>query len=553
MHPTIARWAIGAAAAILLALLFYGLRTERPRPETAAAVTSGATAPAPTGLAEPPPSAPKRSATPAEPAPPSAAGGASGLRPAAQAGAAASDRSPEGAAHAPAVPNFVELVQAVKPAVASIRVRSEVSPQITSGDGGVNPFEGTPFERFFRGFGQGENGQRENGQQGQRHLYAQAQGSGFFISADGYVVTNNHVVSNAVKLEVVMDDGRVLDAKVVGTDPRTDLALLKVEGQGLPFVSFADETPKIGEWVIAMGNPFGLGGTVTAGIVSAQGRHIGAGPYDDFLQIDAAVNRGNSGGPTFNMNARVIGVNTAIYSPSGGSVGIAFDIPASTAKPVIEQLRQRGYVERGWIGVQVQPVSKEIADSLGMKDAAGALVAGAQPNGPAAAAGLKSGDVITAINGRPVKDSRDLARQIAGLAPGANATIAYLRGGKEQTANLTLGELKEEAARAPAAGGNRRGGEEHTSKLGLAVAPASRVMGIGEQGLAVLRVDPNGTAAAAGISAGDVILRVGGKDVSSPEDLVNALSAASKEKKEHVLALIRRNDRDLFIALPSAG
>jgi serine protease Do len=457
--------------------------------------------------------------------------------------------SPEGAAKAPAVPNFVGLVQAVKPAVVSIRVRSDVTPEVISGDEGANPFEGTPFERFFRGFG----GQEQNGgQHPQHHLYAQAQGSGFFIDPSGYVVTNNHVVANAVKLEVVMDDGKVLDAKVVGTDPRTDLALIKVEGNNFPFVSFAEHQPEIGEWVIAMGNPFGLGGTVTAGIVSAHGRHIGSGPYDDFLQIDAAVNRGNSGGPTFNMNARVIGVNTAIYSPSGGSVGIAFDIPASTVKPVIEQLRQRGRVERGWIGVHVQPVTKEIADSLGMKEAAGALVASTQPDSPAAQVGLKSGDVITAVNGQKIADARALAREVAGIAPGSSAKIAYLRGGQEQTATVTLGELKEQAAATPPET-NQQGSEQHTGKLGIAVAPASRVMGLGEQGLAVLRVDPDGKAAQAGINAGDVILQVGGKEVSSPQDLATALDAASQQKKDHVLALIRRNDREIFIALPAAG
>ena len=272
-----------------------------------------------------------------------------------------------------------------------------------------------------------------------------------------------------------MDDGRVLDAKVIGTDPKTDLALLKVDGKGdFPFVSFADEEPKIGEWVIAMGNPFGLGGTVTAGIVSAHGRDIGSGPYNDFLQIDAAVNSGNSGGPTFNMAGRVIGVNTAIFSPSGGSVGIAFDIPASTVKPVVAQLRERGYVERGWIGVQVQPVTREIADSLGIKDAEGALVSGTQPDSPAAKAGLKAGDVITSINDVKVKDSRDLARQIGGLTPNTRITVGYLRDGKAQTASVTLGQLKEQTAGRPQSP-PLSGDDPQTGNLGIAVAPASRV------------------------------------------------------------------------------
>ena len=513
------RWGLGVAAIVLLGLLFYGLRTEKSRP---------ASVPAPqAGSATPVPSQPVSRTTPAQPV-----------------AASSGDLSPKAATQAPSVPNFVDLVQAVKPAVVSIRVKADVTPQVTSGDGGVNPFEGTPFERFFRQFG--APGQEQGAQ---THRYAQGQGSGFFISADGYVVTNNHVVAQAVKLEVVMDDGRVLDAKVVGTDPKTDLALVKVEGTGFPFVTLSEDTPKIGEWVIAMGNPFGLGGTVTAGIVSAQGRDIGSGPYSDFLQIDAAVNRGNSGGPTFNMAGKVIGVNTAIYSPSGGSIGIAFDIPASAVQPVISQLKERGYVERGWIGVQVQPVTKEIADSLGMKDAEGALVSGADSNSPAAKAGLKAGDVITSINGVKIKDARELARRIGGFAPKTAVTLEYLRDGKVQSASVSLGQMKEQTARRPQ-NPAMPGGEGQATGLGIAVAPASRVMGIGEQGLAVLRVDPNGKAAEVGLTPGDVILQVGSKEMSNPQDLVAALNDARAQKKDHVLALVRRNDRDMYIALP---
>src|SRR5215813_9645099 len=407
MNRPSSRWIIGALAVAVIVGLFYGLRYERPPPQPS-------TPPAP------------QSATPSR----------------AQAATSSSphDLSPNAAAQAPAVPNFVDLVQAVKPAVVSVRVKSDMTPQISSSDGGTNPFEGTPLEPFFRQFGAPGQGQQDRGL---RHRYVQAQGSGFFISADGYIVTNNHVVTNAVQLQIVKDDGTVLDAKVIGTDPKTDLALLKVEGQNaFPFVTFADDRPKTGEWVIAMGNPFGLGGTVTAGIVSAMGRDIGSGPYNDFLQIDAPVNRGNSGGPTFNMKGRVIGVNTAIYSPSGGSVGIAFDIPATTVKPVIAQLKERGYVERGWIGVQVQPVTREIADSIGMKEAEGALIAGAQPDSPAAKAGLKVGDVITTLNGARVKDSRDLARQVAGMAPNTTVEIGYSREGKQETAQVTIAQLK---------------------------------------------------------------------------------------------------------------
>ena len=244
------------------------------------------------------------------------------------------------------------------------------------------------------------------------------QGSGFFISADGYAVTNNHVVEGADKVEVTTDAGKTYTAKVIGTDLRTDLALIKVEGgSGFPFAKLSEGKARIGDWVLAVGNPFGLGGTVTAGIVSASGRDIGSGPYDDFIQIDAPVNKGNSGGPAFNMQGEVVGVNTAIYSPSGGSVGIAFSIPASTVKSVIAQLKDKGAVSRGWIGVQIQPVTQDIADSMGLKQAEGALVAEPQKDGPAAKAGIASGDVITAVNGQSIKDARELARVIGGACP----------------------------------------------------------------------------------------------------------------------------------------
>jgi serine protease Do len=532
MNRSSSRWIIGVLAIVVVMALFYGLRHERPKPQPTATQNTPTVATVP---------APQPSTAPAsQSATPSRAQTATSSNP--------HDLTPNAAAQAPTVPNFVDLVQTVKPAVVSVRVKSDVTPQITSGDEGTNPFEGTPFEPFFRQFS--PPGQREQ-DQGPRHRYVQAQGSGFFISAEGHIVTNNHVVANAVQLQIVMDDGAVLDAKVIGTDPKTDLALLKVEGQNaFPFVTLADDLPKIGEWVIAMGNPFGLGGTVTAGIISAIGRDIGSGPYNDFLQIDAAVNRGNSGGPTFDMSGRVIGVNTAIYSPSGGSVGIAFDIPATTAKPVIAQLKERGFVERGWIGVQVQPVTKEIADSLGMKETEGALVSGTQPDSPAAKAGLKVGDVITSLNGAKVKDSRDLARQVAGIAPNTPVQIGFLRNGKQETAQVTIAQLKDQPTQKretpPQSGGNPQ-----TSRLGIAVAPAARVMGIGEQGVAIIRVDPNGKGAEVGLRPGDVIVQLGGKDVSSPEEVTRTLEAATAQKKQHVLALVRRNDREMFIALPT--
>ena len=310
---------------------------------------------------------------------------------------------------------------------------------------GANPFEGTPFEKYFKNLPAPNDNRGQGGRQ--RHML-QGQGSGFFISPNGYIVTNNHVVANAVKVEVLTDSGTTLEAKVIGTDPKSDLALIKVDGRSdFPFVKLADSSPAIGEWVVAMGNPFGLGGTVTAGIVSAQGRDIGSGSYDDYIQIDAPVNRGNSGGPTFNLKGEVIGVNTAIYSPSGGSVGIAFDIPATTVASVIPQLQKGGHVTRGWLGVQIQPVTEEVADSLGLKAPAGALVAEPQPGSPAAAAGLKPGDVITSVDGVEIKDPRDLARRIAALGPNKSVDLRLIRDGKEHSIHLKLGQLADAQTR----------------------------------------------------------------------------------------------------------
>ena len=274
--------------------------------------------------------------------------------------------------------------------------------------------------------------------------FALAQGSGFILSEDGYIVTNNHVVSRAVKVEVVLDDGAVIPTKVVGTDAATDLALLKIEyRRALPFVTLADAAPRVGEWVMAMGNPYGLGGTVTAGIVSAKGRDIGSGPFDSYIQIDAPVNHGNSGGPTFNMGGEVIGVNTAIFSPSGGSIGIAFDIPAAVVKAVVSDLKQHGRVDRGWLGVELQPVTPDVAENLGMKDAAGALVAGIQPASPAAKAGLAAGDVIAEMDGASITDVHDLARRIGLSHPGKTIKLTIRRQGRVESLAVKLERLKQ--------------------------------------------------------------------------------------------------------------
>lgn len=332
------------------------------------------------------------------------------------------------------LPSFADVVEKVKPAVVSVRVRTQTAAQQ-----GERSLEDLPpgLRRFFREFEEQQPGQRPGRPQPRQ---GQSQGSGFFVSQDGYVVTNNHVVQNAVEVQLVTDAGNTLTAKVIGTDPRTDLALLKVNESGsYPYVQLAGAKPRIGDWVLAVGNPFGLGGTVTAGIVSAQGRDIGSGPYDDFIQIDAAVNRGNSGGPTFNQKGEVVGVNTAIYSPSGGNVGIAFAIPAATVNQVVEQLKKDGSVARGFIGVQIQPVTAEVAEAIGLKEPRGALVAEAQSDGPAAKAGIRRGDTITAVNGEAVKDARELSRKIATFAPGTKTTITVFRDGRERQISFEVG------------------------------------------------------------------------------------------------------------------
>jgi serine protease Do len=446
---------------------------------------------------------------------------------------------------------FADLVAKVKPAVISVRVRTDGSAQATAmnkDDNGdeVLPFrKGSPMERFFRQFGFQD---MPNGlPQMPRNMTGE--GSGFFISADGYAVTNNHVVSNAKSVQVITDDGRTLSAKVVGTDANTDLALIKVDGHNFPFVKFADRDPRIGDWVIAVGNPFGLGGTVTAGVVSARDRNIGSGPYDDFIQIDAPMNKGNSGGPSFDVDGNVIGINTAIYSPSGGSVGIGFDIPADTAKMVVEQLKEHGHVTRGWIGVRIQTVTADIADSLGMKKPEGAIVDEPQSGSPAVKAGIVAGDIITAVDGKDVKDSHDLARRISAMAPGTSVKLAILHDGETKTTTLTLGQLPDQRqARADA--------EEHginessTPRLGLTLAPASDVDGAGNRGVAVTAVDPEGPAAEHGIQVGDVILDVAGKAVSKPADVRQELVDLHKDGKHVVLMRMKSGDTTKFVAVP---
>ena len=454
---------------------------------------------------------------------------------------------------------FADIVAKVKPAVISVRVKIPASaePAMMQQQGdddqdAIPSVPGSPMDKFFQQFGdqfghQGRQGQRGHSPQG--HPTITGEGSGFFITADGYAVTNNHVVDHAKSVQVTTDDGTIYTAKVVGTDQKTDLALIKVDGKSdFPFVKFADKAPAVGDWVVAVGNPFGLGGTVTAGIVSARGRDIGAGPYDDYVQIDAPINKGNSGGPAFDVEGNVIGVNTAIYSPSGGSVGIGFDIPADTVKTVVAELKSSGHVTRGWLGVQIQPVTAGIADSLGLKKAEGALVAEPQDGSPAAKAGILSGDVITAVNGTPVKDARELARTIGTIAPNATVKLDIIRSGQAKTISLTLGEMPDQQqAKADTDSAQPTGGVPH---LGLAVAPASEVSGAGAQGVVVTAVDPDSPAAEQGFQAGTVILDVGGKAVANVGDVRKALVDAKTQGKHQVLMRVKMGDAMRFVALP---
>lgn len=434
--------------------------------------------------------------------------------------------------------SFAGIVNKVKPGVVSVKVKLDDSASDDDEGGSTGPngqnLQNVPpqLREFFKRFG--ENG-GPGGMQPQRRGSRGAVGSGFIISADGYVVTNNHVVDHAKTVQVTLDDGRTLDAKVIGKDAKTDVALLKIkEGGNFPYVQFGKTAPQVGDWVVAIGNPFGLGGTVTAGIVSARGRDIGAGPYDDFLQIDAPINKGNSGGPTFNVNGEVVGVNTAIASPSGGSVGLAFAIPSDTVQAVVDQLRTDGKVARGYLGVQIQPVTQDIAEGLGLQKAKGALVDHAENGTPAAKAGLKSGDVIEKVNGESVDSARELSRRIASMKPGAKVELSYLRGGKSDTATVTLGTMPTDGSKVAAREDDGTG----QVRLGLGLAPAAQV-GLSDQGVAVVQVDPDGPAAAKGIEQGDLILDVGGQSVSSPSDVVAQVRSAETSGRKAVLMRVK--------------
>ncbi len=428
--------------------------------------------------------------------------------------------------------SFADLVERVGPSVVTVTVEEVIEPTQDM----VPDNLPEPFKNFFNQFG--------NGGQAQRPRKAVAMGSGFVVDKSGLIVTNNHVIDKAKTITVKMPDGREYPAHLVGTDPATDIAVLKVKAdKPLPAVEFVDDRQvRVGDWVIAVGNPFGLSNTVTAGIVSSLGRDVGNGPYTDFIQIDASINRGNSGGPTFDLRGKVIGMNSMIFSPSGGSVGIGFAIPSSTIREVIAQLEAHGHVSRGWMGVEIQSMSPEMASSLGRKDNKGAIVASIVPGSPAAKGGFQQGDIVLALNGKAVDDSKDLTRRVAMLPAGATATFNIDRNGQAKTLTVKIGERKEQQAdnaparpQAPGAPGNT--GE--AMGLGLAsVTPSLRQQYNLENnvaGVIVTRVDPNSDAADKGIQEGDVVVSVANRPVHTPQDIKSRIADAHAAGRNAVL------------------
>ena len=464
--------------------------------------------------------------------------------------------APVFAADAPT--SFAPLVQRVAPAVVNVSTTETVK----GGPAMDFPFQDlppdSPFRDFFKHFFNGPMGQ---GQGGNQPMIEHSLGSGFIIDPSGYIVTNNHVIKGATLINVILSDGKTYKAKLVGRDERTDLALLKIDADHpLPFVKWGDSSKaKVGDWVIAVGNPFGLGGTVTAGIVSARGRDLHEGPYDSFIQTDAAINRGNSGGPMFDMDGQVIGINAAIYSPNGGSVGIGFAIPSSIAEPVIEQLREHGTVERGWLGVQIQQVTPDMTESLGLKHKGGALVAHVNKGSPAAEAGLRQGDVITTFNGRNINDLRDLTNAVADVKPGQTAPAVIFRDGHDETIKVKVGKAPPENVAENSQGGGQAAPSADETKvpslgltLGRLTADARQELNLGKnvKGALVTDVDGTGSAADQGLRPGDVIVKVGNSDVDGPKEAAEHIEAAKKEKKKAVLVLLNRHGSELFVALP---
>ncbi|MFS2008496.1 DegQ family serine endoprotease [Azospirillum sp. CT11-132] len=485
--------------------------------------------------------------------------------------AAAQDASAQpGASRTYSPPSFRDLARTQIDTV--VNISSTQAPQASAGGGrlpeGLDLPPGSPLEEFFREFrnrqrgGQGDappDGAPNGSPNG---LPSMALGSGFIIDPSGLIVTNSHVVADAAEIAVTLHDGTKLPAKLVGSDAPTDLALLKVESnKPLIAAHWGDsESVEVGDWVVAIGNPFGLGGSVTAGILSARARDIQQGPYDEYLQTDAAINRGNSGGPLYDANGAVIGINTAIYSPTGGSVGIGFAIPSSLAKPIIDQLKDGGKVRRGWLGVQVQRVTPDIAESLGVDGTGGALVTSVSPDSPAASAGLRQGDVITAFNGDPLEQMRQLPRLVASTGIGSTVPMTLLRGGKEESVQVTIGELRDEPQQVALSGssGAPRSAqpEESKSALGLKLAPLTpglrQTFSIADDvdGLVVTEVDRDSAASQRGLDLGDVIVEAGQEPVATPADLESRIAKAKEDGRKTLLMLVSRGGDLRYVPLP---
>jgi len=449
--------------------------------------------------------------------------------------------------------SVADIAERLTPAVVNIS-----SSQVDNGDQSV-PMpdlpEGSPFREFFEEF---FNRQDRDPRQPQRQRRVSSLGSGFVIDPDGIIVTNNHVIEQADEVEVNFADGTTLTAEVVGRDLKTDLAVLRVDPPApLPYVEFGDsEAIRVGDWVMAIGNPFGLGGSVTLGIISARNRNINSGPYDDFIQTDAAINRGNSGGPLFNMDGAVVGINTAIISPTGGSIGIGFAIPTTIAKNVIDQLVEFGVTRRGWLGVRIQSVGDDIAESLGLDQAKGALIADVTPTGPAESSGIRPGDVVVRFDGKEVNEMRDLPRIVADTPVGKTVVVEIMRDGRLQQVEVEIGRLEE--GEVIAAGQPDGDAEAERTVLGMTLAPLSDELRqqfnipADTQGAVVMQVDPGGPAAEKSIEPGDVIAEAGERDILSPADFEARVSELQAEGRGSILMLVRKTARDgdpSFVAL----